>query len=59
MSSSPAARLGSLAQEEAHEFCSPWTQETLNPSGLSLNLERELGLKINSSDAGQAQQVVE
>lgn len=57
-STPPAASLGSLAlKEEGQEFCSSWTQETLNPSGLSLNLERELELKINPSAAGQAQQV--
>lgn len=45
-------------REEDHEFCSPWTQKTLT-SGLSLHWERELGLKINSSAAGQAQKAME
>lgn len=47
MSTPPAASLERLAQkEEGHEFCSPWAQDTLNPSSLSLNWERELGMGV-------------
>lgn len=60
VSTPPAASLRRLAQkEEVQEFCSPWTQEALNPRDLNLHWERELGLKINSSAAEQAQQAVE
>lgn len=54
MSTTPAASLERLAQKkEGHEFCSPWAQDTLYLSLLSLNWERELGGGggINSSAA--------
>lgn len=37
VSTPPAASLRRLAQkEEGQEFCSPWTQEALNPRDLNL-----------------------
>lgn len=56
MGSTPvAASPRSLApMGEGHEFCSPWTQETLNPKWPESKLGDGIGLKINSSAAGQA-----